>query len=111
MDQPFPSKLDQTPHSSNRNSLVTKELQTLTQTEERAALFDIIRQPQDASPTEIRKLLHLGKKNQLIKSLGLFIDQHDIIQFRGGLGNCADLSLEEKEPTLLTQDHLAKLIV
>ena len=67
MDQPFPSKLDQTPHSSNRNSLVTKELQTLTQTEERAALFDIIRQPQDASPTEIRKLLHLGKKNQLSK--------------------------------------------
>ena len=59
----FPTNLKQTPSSSNRNSLVTKELQPLTRTAERAALFDIIRQSQDTSHTEIKKLLHLGKKN------------------------------------------------
>ena len=74
------------------------------------ALFDIIRQSQDTSHAETKKLLHLGKK-QLIKSLGLFIDQHDIIRCRGRLANCNDLSLDEKKPIQLTQDHLAKLIV
>ena len=107
----FLANLKQTPHSSNRNTLVTKEPQPLTRTEERAALFNIIRQSQDTSHAEIKKLLHLEKKNQLIKSLGLFVNPHDIIRCRGRLANCNDLSLEEKEPILLTQDHLGKLIV
>ena len=68
----FLTNLKQTPHSSNRNSVVTKEPQPLTRTGERAALFDIICQSQDTSHAEIKKRLHLGKKNQLNKSLGFF---------------------------------------
>ena len=105
------TNLKQTPHSSNSNTLVTKEPQPLTRTEKRTALFEVIRQSLNTSHDEIKKLLHLGKQNQLIISLGLFMDQHDIIRCRGRLGICNDLSLEEKEPILLTQDHLAKLIV
>ena len=74
------------------------------------ALFNIICQSQETSLAETRKLLHLGKKNQLIRSLGRFINQHDIIRYRGRLGNYNHLS-EKKEPILLTQDHLTKLIV
>ena len=76
----FRTNLEKTPHSSNRSSLVTKEPQPLTRMEERTVLFDIIRQSQDTSHAETKTLLHFGKKNQLIKGLGLFIDQHDIIR-------------------------------
>ena len=107
----FPTNLKQTPHSSSRNSVVNKEPQALTRTEKRTAVFDIKRQSQDTSRAETKKLLHLEKNNQLIKSHGFFIDQHDIIRCRVRLGNCNDLSLEEKEPILLTHNHLAKLFV
>ena len=42
-------------HSSNKNSTVKKEPQPLTQTEERTALFDIIRQSQAISQAETKK--------------------------------------------------------
>ena len=92
----FLANLKQTSHNSNRNSLVKTETQPLTRIEERTALFDIFRQSQYTSYAETKKLHYLGKKNQLIKSLGLFIDQHDIVRCQGRLGNCKDLLLEEK---------------
>ena len=110
----FLTNLKQTPRSSNGNSLVIKEPQPLTRTEERTALFEIIRQSEDTSHAETKILLHLGKrgkKEQFLKSLGLFNDQRDIIRSRGRLGKCNNLSIEEKDPILLSHNHLAKLIV
>ena len=57
------TNLKQTPHSRKRKSIVKKERQSLTQTEGRTVLFDIIRQSQDRSHAETKKQLHLGKKS------------------------------------------------
>ena len=90
----FLANLEQS-HSSNKNSTVKKEPQPLTQTEERTALFDIIRQSQAISHAKTKKHYYVLEKNQLIRSLGLFTDQHDIIRCRGRLRKCNDLSLQK----------------
>ena len=47
----------------------------------------------------------------LVRQHGLVLDPQGLLRCKGRLGNSLELSLEEREPILLAQDDLAKLIV
>ena len=62
---------------------------------------------------EVHKILERGSvsKNRLIKDLGLYMDEAQIIRCRGRIRN-ADLPYESKHPVLLPKKgHLTKLII
>ena len=83
----------------------------LTTIEEKQAFIDLIRQSQQHHYSDCIEALLNKSSDTLVRQLGLFLDLQGLLRCKGRLGNSLDFSLEEREPILLAQDDLAKLIV